>query len=396
MTDFLEPIHSELILGRRQILAARSYFDDLWGSQRHPIYGSVDLRDAGWKMGIVDTNAFPSGFNNIHPNDHAALGGGLRDVLRITAGQHLLLVPENHTRNPNYVDHLFALQSMLLEQGFVVSIGSPFFPDELEILDGSDEQLPLSKISYSVNGELLANGSSVDSILLNADLSEGNIPNFGQIPVRPPIALGWHIRRKSRHHQILDPILSELGALMGIDPWRLGPLWETSEDRCLSRSSCLSEVAALADQLLERIAEKYQSEGISETPTVFVKNDRGTYGLGILSITSGSDLLGLSQRKLNRLTYSKGGSKVEDFIIQEGIPTRLMHEGEVAEVVMCCSAGSPRAIFLRASRKDARSNLNSASARFIPLPMNRCMMPSLANFLAESAMLAMSRELEWP
>ena len=30
-----------------------------------PIYGSVDIRDAGWKVAVVDANHFPAGFNNI-------------------------------------------------------------------------------------------------------------------------------------------------------------------------------------------------------------------------------------------------------------------------------------------------------------------------------------------
>ena len=30
-----------------------------------PIYGRVDIRDAGWKVGVVDANHFPAGFNNI-------------------------------------------------------------------------------------------------------------------------------------------------------------------------------------------------------------------------------------------------------------------------------------------------------------------------------------------
>ena len=28
-----------------------------------PIYGSVDISDAGWKVAVVDANQFPAGFN---------------------------------------------------------------------------------------------------------------------------------------------------------------------------------------------------------------------------------------------------------------------------------------------------------------------------------------------
>ena len=30
-----------------------------------PLYTSVDIRDAGFKLSIVDTNLFPAGFNNV-------------------------------------------------------------------------------------------------------------------------------------------------------------------------------------------------------------------------------------------------------------------------------------------------------------------------------------------
>ena len=34
-----------------------------------PIYGSVDIRDAGWKIAVVDANQFPAGFNNTSESD---------------------------------------------------------------------------------------------------------------------------------------------------------------------------------------------------------------------------------------------------------------------------------------------------------------------------------------
>ena len=34
-----------------------------------PFYGSVDVRDADWKIAVVDANHFPAGFNNIAEQD---------------------------------------------------------------------------------------------------------------------------------------------------------------------------------------------------------------------------------------------------------------------------------------------------------------------------------------
>ena len=38
-----------------------------------PIYGSVDIRDAGWKIAVVDANQFPAGFNNTSESDYPHL-----------------------------------------------------------------------------------------------------------------------------------------------------------------------------------------------------------------------------------------------------------------------------------------------------------------------------------
>ncbi|DAC14334.1 MAG TPA: glutamate--cysteine ligase, partial [Candidatus Poseidoniales archaeon] len=34
-----------------------------------PIYGSVDIRDADWKVAVVDANHFPAGFNNVNDDE---------------------------------------------------------------------------------------------------------------------------------------------------------------------------------------------------------------------------------------------------------------------------------------------------------------------------------------
>jgi hypothetical protein len=36
-----------------------------WQDHTPPFYGSVDLRNAGFKLAPVDTNLFPGGFNNL-------------------------------------------------------------------------------------------------------------------------------------------------------------------------------------------------------------------------------------------------------------------------------------------------------------------------------------------
>ena len=63
--------HNEMLESKRQEITA-------WMKTKRdevaiPIYGSVDVRDAGWKIGVVDANHFPAGFNNVSKENLAEL-----------------------------------------------------------------------------------------------------------------------------------------------------------------------------------------------------------------------------------------------------------------------------------------------------------------------------------
>ena len=47
----------------------QAWFEQKRAELSMPIYGSVDIRDSGYKVGVVDANFFPAGFNNICAQD---------------------------------------------------------------------------------------------------------------------------------------------------------------------------------------------------------------------------------------------------------------------------------------------------------------------------------------
>ena len=55
-----------------RILAAQPHiehwFRKQWNNHAAPFYGSVDLRNSGFKLAPVDMNLFPGGFNNLNPD----------------------------------------------------------------------------------------------------------------------------------------------------------------------------------------------------------------------------------------------------------------------------------------------------------------------------------------
>ncbi|MED5498083.1 MAG: glutamate--cysteine ligase, partial [Candidatus Thermoplasmatota archaeon] len=96
-----------------------------------PIYGSVDVRDAGWKVAAVDANHFPAGFNNVPNEDRSRLAALLREhVERTNPGVTWIhLYPESHTRNPGYVENLRTLVDLLVRAGYWTTVGSPELND---------------------------------------------------------------------------------------------------------------------------------------------------------------------------------------------------------------------------------------------------------------------------
>ena len=247
-----------------------------------PIYGSVDIRDANWKVAVVDANQYPAGFNNLQDGD---IGQHFRSAIGDI--KHVHIWPEAHTRNPAYDSHLASLSSILENEGYAVTVGI---------------------LEHNGSNPVNIGGAIPDLILLNNDLTEGPLPDLG-VPILPSPKMGWYQRRKSAHFRAIQPLVDEISELLEIDPWLLSTQWFVSEGKCLDKDTCRILLAAEADEFLAGLQRKYDQYGISGTPTIFVKNDSGTFGLGIIEITSGEELLELSNRKLRKLTYGKGGAE---------------------------------------------------------------------------------------
>lgn len=333
-----------------------------------PIYGSVDIRDAGWKVAVVDANHFPAGFNNTSPEDEPHLSALLRNhINRKHEGcSWVHLYPESHTRNAGYVENVATIKRLIEAAGFRCTVGSPEL-DEHGFLDGITGPLMLDTVTV-VDENLLIDGEKPCLVLLNNDLTEGMVGGLGAHQVSPPPHMGWQRRRKSEHYECLQSYVNEVAELLGIDPWHLLSSWFVSEDKCLEKESCRQMLAAEVDEFLARIEAKYQELGIDREPVAFIKNDRGTYGLGIMAVKSGSELLNLSNRKFKKLMYSKGGVDVENFLIQEGVPTVInTDDGAPVEPVVYLVDGEAASWFYRINaKKGEMENLNSPSAEFKP------------------------------
>ncbi|MBA88375.1 MAG: hypothetical protein CMB16_03810 [Euryarchaeota archaeon] len=363
-----------------------------------PIYGSVDIRDSGWKVAVVDSNHFPAGFNNVSKNDESRLSSLLKShILRLNEDcSWVHLYPESHTRNKGYVENVKTIKRLIEGAGYKCSVGSP----ELRAfgsLDGLTGPLMLDKVSL-VDEALVVDNETPDLIMLNNDLTEGILPGLSSSQVIPPTHMGWQRRRKSEHYECLKSYIEEIAKILGVDSWHLMADWFVSEDKCLEKETCREMLAAEVDEFLANLKARYLKMGVERDPVAFIKNDRGTYGLGIMSVSSGEELLNLSNRKFKRLMYSKGGVDVENFLIQEGIPTCLKTpEGHPVEPVVYLVDGEAASWFYRInSKKGDLENLNSPSAQFVKFDEVKDKYGKHAHnwhaLLAELSMLAMGAE----
>ncbi len=346
---------------------------DMWFLKKYdeitlPMYASVDIRNSGWKVSVVDANYFPSGFNNLLEKHTPELSKLFKEKLqsKYPEASFVHILPESHTRNPNYIENILRIKDIVEKAGYKVTIGSPEL-NQYGLLEGISEDLSLDAVLINKENMIEVDGKTPDVILLNNDLTNGVIPGLSGV-VEPPVEMGWQNRKKSNHYMHLEKLVNEVSEILQIDPWILMPLWKVCEEKCLEFENCTEKLAKDIDELIDKIAKKYEQYGIKSEPAVFVKNDRGTYGLGIIHVKKGDEIKNLSKRKIKRLTYGKGGTSAENFLIQEGVPTALKHESSVLEPVGYTIGGKKLFWFFRANnQKTILDNLNTPSSIFLQL-----------------------------
>ena len=362
-----------------------------WQEHSPPFYCSVDLRNGGFKLAPVDTNLFPGGFNNLNPDFlPLAVQAAMTAIEKICPeAKNLLIVPENHTRNQFYLTNVARLADILRHTGLDVRIGSLLpeitAPTPLDLPDGQTLTLePLRRFgSTGADGQgrrLGLDGFDPCAILLNNDLSAGVPPllqNLHEQFVLPPLAAGWHVRRKSQHFAAYRRVVKEFAALIDIDPWLIDPEFETCGQVNFQEKSGMECLAANVDTLLFRIRAKYKEYGIDSTPFVVVKADAGTYGMGIMTVKDAAEVKDLNRRQRNKMAVGKEGLQVHEVIIQEGVPTFETVDAGVAEPVVYMIDRYVVGGFYRVhTQRGIDENLNAPGMHFKPLAFETgCTLP---------------------
>jgi glutamate--cysteine ligase len=411
-TASVAPLHllEQQLLNKEQEI--EDWFALQWQLSPAPVYGSVDLRNSGFKLAPIDMNLFPAGFNNLNPEFLPLSIEAAR--LAITQQQpqakKILLIPENHTRNLYYWDSVKTLLHILTAGGFIVRLGS-LLAESTTITLTTGEIIQLNPITREKN-KIAVNEFIPDSILLNNDLSAG-IPTILQNvdqPLLPPAELGWNQRLKSAHFQYYADVSRTFAKLIQIDPWFISSLFLQCGEIDFMQREGEEHLTHQVAQLLTHIQKKYDEYQIAHKPFVIIKADAGTYGMAVMTVRDAKEINSLNRKQRTRMSTSKSGQPVHRVIIQEGVYTfeTWSVTDAVAEPVVYLWGQRVVGGFYRVHKeRGVDENLNAPGMHFEPLAfVKACHEPDKQAFpetcqnrfyaygvIARLSMLAAAREI---
>ena len=396
--------------------AIERWFRLEWMEHTPPFYSSVDIRNSGFKLAPVDTNLFPGNWQNLTDQMlPLAVQATMAAIEKICPeARNLLIIPENHNRNPSYLSNLAQLQRIFKMAGLNARLGSisPDIkkPTELKLPNGETVLLePVLRTKRRIGLKHF----DPCTILLNNDLSAGVpgiLEELYEQYLLPPLHAGWCTRRKSRHFQSYEDVAKRFGKLLGIDHWLIHPLFAKAEGLDFSEGGNIGNLAEQVDALLTKVRRKYKEYGIKEKPFAIVKADNGTYGMGVMTVRDAKELDDLTKKVRNKMGIIKDGLPVQDFIIQEGVQTSERMNDAVAEpVVYTLDRYVVGGFYRMHPERGIDENLNAPGSSYVPLACahsNHMPQPGMHpgasapnrfymyGVIARLAMLAASYELE--
>lgn len=332
-----------------------------------PFYSSFDLRDSARKITPVDANLFPAGFNNICEVDREAAPEFIYRYLKVYYPKvtNIILLAEEHTHNPFYWDNVYTLKT-LIQNGLqkIHSSKQPTTPIVEICVPGKiilEDQVLTTASGRTINVSLLKNKvNDANLIISNNDFSIDYDLQFS-VPVIPPPVTGWHNRKKHIFFRTYNQLATEFAELIHIHPSSLTIQTQRFTEFDVNSSLCLKRLKEQIDIFLEKLQPEYQKLG--QKPFVFLKNNSGTYGLGMTTIHSSEDIDHWNYKIKKKMKAAKGGAKVTELILQEGVSSHLKTKGAVSEPVIYLIGSHLVGGFLRAHKdKGAKDNLNSPGA----------------------------------
>ncbi len=345
--------------------AIERWFRLEWMEHTPVFYTSVDVRNAGFKLAPVDTNLYPSGWNNLTPAMlPLAVQAAMVAIEKICPeAKNLLLIPENQKNNAQntfYLSSISQLRRVFHMAGLNVRIGSidPEIKENTPIALPNGESILLEPV-IRTGKRLGLKGFDPCTILLNNELTKGVpgiLEELHEQYVLPPLHASGSVRRKSMHYQSYEEVSKRFGKLLGVDPWLINPMFLTCTD---------IDLAISVDTLLAKIKKKYKEYGIMDKPFVVVKSNHSSQadkqagaGASVMMLRQSSEL-----KDHKDLAIFSG-----ELIVQEGVLTKERMNDAVAEPVVYMMDRYVVGGFYRVhADRGMDENLCSPGSRYVPL-----------------------------
>lgn len=330
-----------------------------------PLTSSVDVRESKNKYAPVDHNMYPAGFNNLCSKDLLHCGDHFRERFeQIKPGlKRIGILPESHTKNRYYLDHLHYLKSSIEMAETEVVLFSPddnLFAETtanaVELESFSGHRLTIHKAQVQ-DGQFIPVDPQVkfdfELVLLNNDQSIPLEVKWDEIktPVHPSPYVGWFRRQKILHFKHYQNTANKFCAHFDINPGLIQAQFSSVENVDFNTKEGLDTLGAEVDKVLKTLPEG---------SSVFVKASQGTYGMGISVVSSGEEIISMNRKIRNKMDVGKGNLKFTSVLIQEGVETIVKYDDAPAEVTIYLVNGRSSGGFIRTNPlKGTQANLNA-------------------------------------
>ena len=348
-----------------------AYITDIQLGLPIPFYSSVDIRESREKYAPVDHNMYPAGFNNLCNVDIRGAITLVRETLKKINSQARTvgIIPESHTKNLMYLDHLATLSKLTEEAGYktcFVSFDAALFPANENFIDlTSASGSPLKIIRGQIqNGTILALGEKIDVAINNNDQSNPWPIEWKEIttPIVPTPLIGWFRRQKNIHFSYYKKVADEFARHFEINPDLIQAQFRAVEDVDFETKQGLEKLGSAVDDLISKLKPGSK---------VFVKASQGTYGMGISVVSSGEEIINMNRKTRNKMDVGKNSIKFTSLLVQEGVETIIKYDNNPAEITVYLIDGKSMGGFMRInSEKDTLGNLNSRGMIFRKLCMS--------------------------
>ena len=326
----------------------------------YPFYSGFDIRDSSHKVAPVDANVFPAGFNNLSKEDQNQTARLMGRYLKQydPSVKKILLLAEEHTNNLYYWDNVLTIKALIEKNGYeiTVCVARELVSEKKTLHTASGKQVSLQLLK-DVQGDL---------IISNNDFSaEYDLPK--KIPCLPPLKMGWKTRRKHDFFIHYNRLAKEFAEIICMDPWHFQVETEMFAPFDVTSRENLNKLKSRTVDFFKKLK---QPKSPTEKPYLFLKNNYGTYGLGIVTVSDPEEISQWNYKTRKDLKATKGGGGVHELILQEGIPSSLFERESVSAEPVIYMVGSWLAGgFLRIhEKKDHKQNLNRPGVVYKPLP----------------------------